>query len=73
MKSKVTPGVLAAAIVIVVLIVGLLGWKFLGPGGAGHSEDLRGGKINVSNLNPSDFDQVRKDIEAANRSRNGSR
>ena len=32
MKEKASPAVIAAVVVVMVLLIGFLGWKFLGPG-----------------------------------------
>ena len=71
MRSNVSPTVLAAIVVVAVIALGLLGWKYLGPNtGGGASENLSSGKVDISNLNPNDLSQVKKEIEAANAARN---
>ncbi|MCW3099433.1 MAG: hypothetical protein JWL77_5051 [Chthonomonadaceae bacterium] len=37
MKEKANPAIVAAAVVLLVLIIGFMGWKFLGPGSKGGS------------------------------------
>ena len=73
MKSKVSPATLAVILTITVLALGLLGWKYLRPASGGPSENLKGQKIDVSNLNPKDFEEARKEIQAANTLRNGNK
>lgn len=38
MKKEVTPAMIAAAVIVAVLFLVVLGWKFLGPKGASLSE-----------------------------------
>ena len=72
MKSQVTPVVMVIVIVIAVAALGLFGWKYIGGSSSGASEDLKPTKINLDGIKPSDFENVKKEIQAAGSNRAGT-
>ena len=72
MKSQVSPAVMAIVIVLAVVALSFVGWKYMGSSSSAPSEDLKPTKLNLDGIKPSDFDQIKKDLQAAGANRSGT-
>lgn len=72
MKQQVSPTVVIVAIVLLIGIIGFFAYRtVLAPKGPEGSETLTM-KGDLSKLKPGDFDQVKKDLEAAKATRDAT-